>query len=146
MKIALTQGKYAIVDPEDYERVIKTPWHYSNVGAKGGYAHSKLGYMHRFILGDECEGKEVDHINRDTLDNRKSNLRSVDRTLNSYNKGLQSNNTSGSKGVAFHKPTRKWRARIIHKGHEFHLGLFGSKIDAEVVYLREFQKLSGLPS
>lgn len=65
------EGKYAIVDDDDYEKVSKIVWNCDTEG----YAISNFGLrMHRFIM-DPPSGLVVDHINHDKLDNRKSNLR-----------------------------------------------------------------------
>lgn len=71
--------------------------------------------MHRFLLKTP-KGLETDHINRDKLDNRRSNLRIVSRTQNSINRDMPPNNTSGYKGVTWYKRDRYWQAQIKTKG------------------------------
>ena len=68
-KIPLTRGKFAIVDDCDFERVNAHNWSYHT----DGYATSKMGVMHRFIL-NAPKGTQVDHRNHDTLDNRRENI------------------------------------------------------------------------
>jgi hypothetical protein len=68
-KIPLTKGKFAIVDDSDFERVNAFHWTCNT----DGYATSKVGPMHRFIL-DAPKGTQVDHRNHDTLDNRRENI------------------------------------------------------------------------
>lgn len=64
--------------------------------------------------------KEIDHINRDKLDNRAVNLRACTRSTNTLNVGLRSDNTSGVKGVSFKKESGKW---LVHyKGK--HVGYY----------------------
>lgn len=74
MKIALTQDKYAQIDPEDYKALSQFKWHVT----KEGYAARSQGYgttyMHRLIMNTP-DGMHTDHINHDRLDNRKANLR-----------------------------------------------------------------------
>ena len=64
----------------------------------------------------------VDHINRDRLDYRKCNLRKIDATGNSINRGLQSNNTSGIIGVSWSKEKNKWEVGIKLYKRKFHVG------------------------
>lgn len=117
-QIPLTQGKFAIVDDEDYEQLIAMgKWQYAKVGyAKrdiGGSKNKKGVYMHRFILGlSPGDGLIADHINRNKLDNRKVNLRICKQHQNSANSALNKNNTSGFNGVTFDKRKNKWMAKI----------------------------------
>ena len=66
----------------------------------------------------------VDHINRNPLDNRKSNLRICSYQENSFNKSIRVDNTSGIPGVSFHKINKKWRAKIKYNNLTIHLGYF----------------------
>jgi len=145
MELDLTRNKTSIVDDDRYKYLNQWKWHYSH-----GYAiraeiidskQIKI-YLHRFILG--CpEGLEVDHINQDKLDNRVSNLRIVTRQQNVMNKGKNSNNTSGYKGVSFQKSANKWEASIGLDGHKIYLGLFADAIDAAKVYDQSALKFHG---
>lgn len=67
---------------------------------------------------------EIDHINRNTLDNRIVNLRSVTKTENQRNKSRSKNCTSGVMGVTFYKRTGRWRAHITIKSRHVHIGYF----------------------
>lgn len=95
-QIALTQGKFAIVDNSDYGMLSQFKWQYLPAG--NGYAKravqiklEKHKYkvitvlMHRLIL-NAPEGVEIDHINRNSLDNRRCNLRICDRSTNMLNR------------------------------------------------------------
>lgn len=93
-KIALSQGKYAIVDDEDYDYLSQYRWCYKSGAGYAvrntypvDYRHPKMIYMHREVL--QPEGAPlvvvVDHISRDRLDNRRSNLRAVSRRENLEN-------------------------------------------------------------
>ena len=79
--------------------------------------------LHRLIL-DAPNDLMVDHINHNTLDNRRSNLRLVNNGQNMQNRsGTPSNNTSGFRGVSFHKGTGKWFAYVWTNGKRRSLGL-----------------------
>lgn len=126
---------FAIVDREDYEWLTRWCWWpqgdgyaYRHAYEKGkGYAGSVL--MHRLIM-DTPTGMDTDHINRNPLDNRRSNLRVTDRTQNNFNSGLHTNNTSGHRGVSWDKRTRSWRVFIGGSKTRVELGHFRNKNDA----------------
>lgn len=136
-EIPLTRGKIAIVDDEDYEWLSQYKWCYQTRGYACRRIHGtgKLISMHKEIM-DVPENMEIDHENRNKLDNRRSNLRVSTHTENNYNKSIQSNNTSGYKGVSPHIDG-KWRATIRYGGKYRHLGLFSNPTDAAVVYDKE---------
>lgn len=72
----------------------------------------------------------VDHINHKKDDNRWSNLRHSNKTINARNLGMRSTNTSGHTGVVFMKATGQWKAQIRRGRKNFHLGLFDDINDA----------------
>jgi hypothetical protein len=137
-KVKLTQGKYALVDNENFDLVSQWKWYYS-VTRKGcqGYAVRKptsgIIYMHRFIVRAKC-GEEVDHINRNKLDNRKSNLRIVDGIQNHWNVNLRKDNTSGYKGVSFDRSRNRFYAYIGLNGKMKNLGRFSTPQQAALTY------------
>jgi len=87
--------------------------------------------------------KIIDHKNRNTLDNRLSNLRPATASGNSQNRGMGKNNTSGIKGVCWHKTTSKWLAFIRTNGKQRHLGLFDTKEQAGAAYAQAAKNLHG---
>jgi hypothetical protein len=91
----------------------------------------KHHYIHRMILG--CKG-EIDHVNGNGLDNRKSNLRSCLHSENMKNRKLNKNNKSGYKGVFWNKKTLKWQACIMCDGKRIHLGCFNDLLSAAKAY------------
>ena len=140
-KILLTQNQYAVVDDSDFEWLNQWEWcalWYSN--AKSFYAVRNvrktdgkytLLSMHQAIMG-KPNRKQIDHINHDTLDNRKTNLRICTTQQNNMNQKLNKNNTSGFKGVFWSKGAKKWQAQIMKNGKFVHLGLFNNiKIAAQ---------------
>lgn len=107
--IKLTQGKFAIVDDEDFELLSQYSWHFHSTG----YARTsnpKL-YMHRLILKSKKEDI-CDHINRNRLDNRRENLRIVSPTQNSINTSIRKDNSSGYKGISWSSEREKWQVYI----------------------------------
>ena len=90
------------------------------------------------------EGKPfVDHINNNTLDNRTENLRWATPTQNNFNSKISKNNTSGVKGVSYHKRDNKWIARIKINGKQTHLGSFDNKEDAIKARLKKSIEIQG---
>lgn len=85
--------------------------------------------MHRELLGLE-RGREVDHINGDTLDNRRANLRAVTHAQNMQNRKLHKNNTSGIRGVMFDSRRQRWCGQIRRGGRKVWLRYFDTKLDA----------------
>jgi hypothetical protein len=104
-------------------------------GLHEGYARArvagKMAPLHKFVFGADIPvGYEVDHISRDTLDNRRSNLRFVTHRQNTLNSGKQSNNTSGYIGVTWCKREQKWRAYVIGEGKRVNVGYFDDLVVA----------------
>lgn len=87
--------------------------------------------LHRWIM-DAPNGFDIDHVNHETLFNRRSNLRIVSRAENMQNrKGARRDNKSGIRGVTWNKTGKKWEAKIQIKGRQYYLGLFDYKHEAE---------------
>ena len=125
MNIKLGHGRVAIVDEEDYERLSEHRWHACNFRGKFYAMRQNRArrtiYMAREILrlrpGDK---RDVDHINADTLDNRKVNLRACSRQQHAGNMGICRVNTTGYKGVSFVNKTGKFLSQIRSQGYHFH--------------------------
>ena len=88
-----------------------------------------------YVYGRHPNG-EIDHINRVRDDNRLCNLREVTRSQNQQNTLLQSNNTSGFKGVSWSKKVNRWQAHIYIKGSHKYLGYYDSAEDANAAYVK----------
>lgn len=147
-EISLTQGKMALVDEQDYERVVAMKWFAVNHRGHWYAGHNikhqgrtSFLYMHRFILN--CQpGQEVDHINHDGLDNCRCNLRLCTSSQNLANSRKQTRPTSSRfKGVHWHTRTGRWIAQIKYHGQIYHLGSFDSEEDAALVYNTKAQEL-----
>jgi hypothetical protein len=138
-QIKLTKGQYALVDDEDYEHLNQWKWWTQHVKSPKlrkqdlYYAcrtdkHGKNISMHRQIMG--LPELQVDHINRNSLDNRRSNLRLATRQENLQNRSLRADNTSKLIGVYWDKSRNKWHAQIQHNGIAKNLGRFEDKNEA----------------
>lgn len=115
----------------------------------GYYSGSVFGQSHRLHRvawaihhGIHADG-EVDHINMDRSDNRILNLRCASHSHNQWNRRAYASNTSGHKGVSWHKATQKWLAKIKVNGSDRHLGVFASVIDAADAYDRAAAEMHG---
>lgn len=97
------------------------------------YVAHRLAWL--YVHG-EWPSMDLDHINQIKDDNRISNLRLATRKQNMQNVSKHKHNTSGFKGISWHKPRKKWRAYIFNEYKQIHLGLFDSReaaIDARLV-------------
>ncbi len=135
--IELTKCEFALVDDEDYETLSQHRWYAQSV-KDGFYAarrsNGRILLLHRVLMG-EPEGKVVDHINGNTLDNRKENLRVCSHSQNIMNKAKGKIKTSSQyKGVSWAPRERKWRANIMINRKAKSLGYFNTEIEAAEAY------------
>ena len=136
--IALTQGKYAIVDKDDYEKLSKLKWHahyrygwYARTGICTADGKRTTAFMHRQLLSTDAD---IDHQNRNGLDNRRRNLRPCNKTQNMANRPKRAGTSSRFKGVFWWKRDKNWRARIQCNGHVENLGYYESEVNAALAY------------
>lgn len=118
-----------LIDLEDIDRIIKHSWCIDSGGYVMTYIKGEYIRLHRFLLMPE-KGVIVDHINRNTLDNRKENLRLSDYTHNLINQKRRKDNTSGYTGVYYNKLTNKWFANIHKYKRLIYLGTYSKKSEA----------------
>lgn len=141
-KIKLTKNGQTIVDDDMFEYLSQWSWQQSTTGYAVRRHNNSKGRsttrMHRLITN--CpEGKFVDHINRNPLDNRRANLRVVTHLENMQNLGVRKDNKYGVPGVDFIKRNKIWRARLRYKKVDY---AKNCKTFEEAVKARkEFEKL-----
>lgn len=132
---------YAIIDIEDVSIVKDYKWGIHN----GKYVRSVSNsiYLHKLIVNYIDNELDVDHINRNTLDNRKCNLRITTHQENSINRSLPKNNKTNIIGVFWDKTRNKWRAEIRCDNINYYLGRFENFNDAVVARLKAEFKYFG---
>lgn len=147
MELNLTQNKTALVDLKDFYKINVYKWHYHHTGyavrnSKTINGKRKIIFLHREIL-KVSNGMYTDHINKNKLDNRRSNLRLATYCENNCNKFLQKNSTTGYKGVSKRKYCNKWRAYITKNKKRIWLGSYNNPQDAALAYNQAAVSLHG---
>ena len=147
MEIPLTQGKVALVDEEDFEKVSQYKWctyhpksrtsacatRTEYLGKIDGKYRGTLRYLHRYIM--ECpEGYSIDHIDRNGLNNSKSNLRLANRTQQMLNIAPRRNSSSKYVGVSYKKSHGKWVAQMATNYKRKYIGIYSSEEEAARAY------------
>jgi hypothetical protein len=139
-KMILTRGKSALVDNDIFKAVGHFPWYAQKIG-KSFYAvrHVRVEnnrrtilWLHHCVIGFPLWGKEVDHIDGNSLNNLRSNLRYATRRENAQNKKCHRQGRLA--GVDKCKESRNFRARIRVNGRNIHLGCFPTKKEANMAY------------
>jgi len=157
MKILqLTHNYVTKLDDEDFVKFSKYKWYAAlDSGTNTRRAarrffykgkKSKILFLSRLII-DANDEYYVDHINGDTLDNRKSNLRLASVSQNGMNRGPNKNNKSGYKGVSWSSGDKGWTAHINKtingKYKQFFIGNFKTKEEAAIAYNKKAKELFG---
>lgn len=147
-KIPLTQGKYALVDDQDYEFLSQWKWHavkyMRNQTIEFWYARrssprpNKITiHMHREVLlrAGFSDFPQCDHIDSDGLNNQRHNLRPATVNQNGCNRIKRNGCSSRFKGVHWHKSKGVgWMATIFHEGKLNYLGTFENETEAAKAY------------
>lgn len=130
VEVTSTNGYKFYIDKSDLNRVKKFKWSVSKDSKDVlTVLNAKAEQITTFLLG-KCKGHEIDHIDRNRLNNRRSNLRICTHQQNRFNHNLQSNNTSGISGVRFNKARQKYVAKIKYCGLDIHLGYYKDLLSA----------------
>lgn len=128
----LSCGDTFVIDSNMLDRIKSVKFYLGGKGANsdGHYVIDQNGRPLHDYLFEHRQGYEIDHINLDTLDNRRCNIRYCTHQQNQMNQPLQKNNTSGVSGVSYYPPRHKFRARIKINQQEIHLGYYDTFEDA----------------
>ncbi len=148
MAIPLTQGLFALVDAEDFERLNRHKW-FAMKSSKTHYAARadrvkcpiKLSYMHREIMHIP-ENMQVDHINYSGLDNRRCNLRICSREDNLRAQRPQKG-SSRFRGVSWDREHDNWRVQSYSNGKHINLGHYENEEEAARAYDSAAKELFG---
>lgn len=140
---SFTFGEFvSVIDSDDFERCSTISWSVNKFCNNYYCVNNKIGLLHRFISLAE-ENEEIDHVDGDTMNNRKENLRPTNRLGNMRNRKLHENNKSGKAGVI--KYGKRWMAYIKLNGIQKNLGYFNdfeeavnARKIAETKYYGEF--------
>lgn len=141
-KIQLTQNKVALVDDSDFELVNQHKWHalkdgntfYARSYNKSINGISQYIWMHRLILGITNPKIQVDHKDRDGLNNQRDNIRPSSYRQNRANGRKNINGTSKYLGVSWKAQNQKWVSQIVANGKKKYLGYFDNEIEAAKIY------------
>ena len=150
IEIPLTKGQAALIDDDDWELVSAYKWfaHWAP-NVKSFYAKTNIHkpdggqtglLMHRLIMNAQ-KGEIVDHIRRDTLDNRKTELRFCTYGQNRQNARANSNTASGLKGVT--RNGKRWTALIQSGGRKIYLGTYTTPEEAHTAYCTASNEFHG---
>lgn len=152
MRAIVASGRKVLVSDCDYDSIARFTW-YAHIRSNGKpyvfrvfkdeNGKCRTVYMHREITRPENRKIQVDHINQDPLDNRRENLRLATASQNQANRGAQSNNKSGYKGVYYRKGHGVWVAQINIKNRHITIGNFATKEAAAAAYAECEKKLFG---
>lgn len=157
--IQLTQGKEAIVDDDLFEYLSQFKWHAHFCGSnfyaakkyQAAYGKGRIMFLHHMVVGFPISRNVVDHINRNSLDNRRENLRIVSYSENARNSISRERNAHilrfGGRGYYWHKSNKRWCSAIKIKGKTHWLGSFKNESEAKNCYLQKLEslKFSALP-
>mgnify|MGYP001569182729 CR=1 FL=1 len=143
-QIELTQNKYTLVDDEDFAYLNQWKWHFNksrknDVGRAARIVNRKMIYMSRLIMNPP-KNKQIDHIDGNSLNNQKENLRVCSNAENLRNRSKQRNNFSGFKGVSWDKSRNNWRVAIQINKKDMFLGRFKTKEKAALTYNKAAKK------
>ena len=154
-QIALSQGKFALVDDEWFDVLNEHKWYahkdcntfYAWRNAPDGFYRQKTVIMHNVIMQEKLKpspkGTTVDHIDFDGLNNLTSNLRLASPSGQAEHTRARVTNHSGFKGVSWHKRIKKWQAQINYNRKVVFLGYYYDPKDAARAYDAKARELYG---
>ena len=138
-RVPVAGGLIALVDPEDYDRVMRHRWHLSGMSPRMRYAETEIDgrkvVMHRLILGTPPD-RVVRHLNGVRLDNRRENLCTLSPGERCHSAKRRPGTSSRFKGVSWHVRINRWVANIAVDGRQHYLGTFTDEREAALAYNR----------
>jgi len=135
-KIYLNGNYTILIDTKDYPLVKDVTWRIHNsrgVLYARGWNGKKLIFLHRILIGIPPKGYDIDHINQNSLDNRRENLRICTHAENCQNAKLSKINKSGYRGVSWNNTNKNWRVRLTARP-TIEVGSFHTLIEAVNAY------------
>lgn len=139
-----------LIDDDDFERLSKFKWSLGGGRTKDKNRYpcvsinGRTNYIHRMVLGLKKGDKRfIDHIDRNTYNNQKSNLRIVSRSQNRCNSDREKSNKSGYKGIHWRPQNKKWYVQIAENGKVHYLGLYEDLNEAIRIYNEASLKYHG---
>ena len=148
-KIDLGLDMFALVDDVDYPDLSKYRWYAMKHRTGRFYAVAKVNgktvSMHRVIMRAKTFSEKVDHVDRDSLNNTRQNLRFSTNSENMMNRGASSRNKTGFKGVLKRadRRTKPYKAQIGINGKTLYIGHFDTAKEAANAYNEKAKELHG---
>lgn len=150
-KIKLTQGKYALVDDEDFKKLNKFKWWALKKSGGRFYAirtEQRNGVikhitMHRAILKMTNSKIHVDHKDLNGLNNQRNNIRPATVGQNIANTPSLKGSSSKYKGVVWRPEYKYWQVQIMKDGQYYHIGCFKDEKEAALAYNKKAIELHG---
>lgn len=143
--VYIIKNQEIVIDKDMYALMSIYNWYLS----RGYIINTKNERLSRLIMNCTDQSLVVDHINGNTFDNRKCNLRIVTKAQNALNRMSNKNSSSQYLGVSWFKASNKWSSSIKFNGKRLHLGYFDREQDAALArdyatkkYFKEFGKLN----
>ena len=145
-QIKLTQGKYAIIDDSSFGLVSQYKWHFHITNGKMGYPRTMIAgkkiRLHTLLMKNP-KGTYADHVNGNTLDNRRENLRICTPSESNANLSKRVGCSSKYKGISFDKERDKWQVRVYFKKKKVFFKRVNTEIEAARLYDLIARKIFG---
>jgi hypothetical protein len=143
MKVYTKRGTSFLIDKDDYNILLSEGYTFmSSGGYVLAYKDRKRTMLHRLLMSPGSD-KEVDHINRNGKDNRRSNLRVCSHQENCFNKTFRKTRVSKYQGVRRNANKKRWQAYIMKDRTFYHLGIFDCETEAARAYDNKAKELFG---
>lgn len=148
-QIDVGRGLFAFVDDCDYPELSKHKWGVLKHRTGKFYAvcsiQGRPTFMHRLLVQAKAFSEKVDHLDGDSLNNTRKNLRIATNSENMMNRGAAANNKTGFKGVIKRgdRRTKPYKAQISVNGKTVYIGHFDTAKQAALAYNEKAKELHG---